>query len=88
MHKQFEKAEALATDGLTPNEELRITFALENLMKQGRANEPYSAIVATTILKDPHHERVRTFMVQNTIWSNELQALETELDALQLDTKP
>jgi hypothetical protein len=88
LYKQFENAERLAANGLTPEEELKIAFALENLLKQGKANEPYSATVATTILNDPHYERIRTFMVKNMIWSYALQVLESELDMLRLDTKP
>lgn len=88
LYKQYEQTVRLSADGVTPDGELKITSALENLMKQGLAKEPYSATVSTTILSDPHYEFIKTFLLNNGFWSNSLQALETELDLLRLDTKP
>lgn len=88
LFKQYEWMLRISADGITPNEELRIVVSLENLMKQGRAKEPYSATVSTTILDDPHYLILKTFLFVNTLWTNDLQALEDELMRLRLDTKP
>lgn len=88
LFKQYEWMLRFSADGITPDEELRIIASLENLMKQGRAKEPYSATVSTTVLDDPHYLLLKTFLFANTLWSNDLQVLEDELMRLRLDTKP
>lgn len=88
LYKQYENINRLTADGLTPDEELRITASLENLLKQGLPREPYSATVSTTILDDPHYKLIKAFLRTNVIWSDDLQALEDELTHLRLDTKP
>ncbi|WP_138994557.1 hypothetical protein [Larkinella sp. C7] len=88
LHKQYQQVIKLADDGLTPDEEIRITASLENLMNLGKATKPYSATVATVLLDDPHFKRIKTFFVGNALWSDELQLLEQELANLRLDTAP
>ena len=88
LYKQYEQVNKLSLNGVTPDEELKITSSLENLMKQGLAKEPYSATVSTTILNDPHYEGIKEFLINYGMWSHDIQELETELNVLRLDTKP
>lgn len=88
LFKQYEWMNRVASDGLTPDEELRITASLENLMKQGRAKEEYSATISTTILNDPHYALIKAFLQKHNSWSKTLTTLEEEINSIRLDTKP
>jgi hypothetical protein len=70
------------------NQELEITYVLENLLENGNRKEAYSATIATTILNDPHYAEIKRIFEEQNIWSIKLQNLEDELIFCSFDVKP
>jgi hypothetical protein len=85
LQKQFWRVKSFETN---PTIELEIAHALENLMKQGKRKEPYSATVATTILNDSHYLEIKQIFKSYNLWTAEFEDLETELKYCALATKP
>jgi hypothetical protein len=87
LHKQYSQVINFS-ENPNENQELEITNALENLLKNGNRREAYSATIATTILNDPHYSEIKRIFKEQNIWSEELEKLEEELIFCSLDVKP
>lgn len=87
LHKQYIQVIKFSQNP-NGNQELEVTYALENLLKNGNRKEAYSATIATTILNDPHFSEIKRIFKEQNIWNDELKELENELKYCALDNKP
>ncbi|MBJ6361499.1 HNH endonuclease [Paenibacillus sp. GCM10012307] len=56
-----------------------IINGLKSLLREAHPKSQYSAIVATTILKDSYYLELKNIIIGSGLWDYELQTLETEV---------